>query len=117
MVRLPPLKEHIGSTLGWITVVAAAELLAFYLLQTSLTESNPLYLVGACLLFGIVVPLAFRESLRSGTNVPIANLYWIVFSEIGAVLLAYFVFKQTLSKREMVAIGLLLVSFFLAITS
>lgn len=67
----------------------------------------------SCLLFGLVVPLAFRESLK-GSKIPISNLYWIVLSEIGALALGYFAFKETLNTKQYVAVALLVVAFILA---
>jgi multidrug transporter EmrE-like cation transporter len=100
-----------GKILFWISCIVVAELTAFALLQKSVDSSknSALYIGIAMLLFGIVVPLAFRETLK-GNKIAISNLYWIIASQIGAVLLGYFAYKQTLSSREYVAVGLLLLS-------
>jgi multidrug transporter EmrE-like cation transporter len=96
----------------WVTVIVAAELLAFALLQKALDDEKQgaLYTIIACLLFGIIVPLAFKEALASGNMIAAANLYWIVLSQIGSVVLGYWVFKQNLTRKEMVAIPLLLLA-------
>lgn len=97
--------------LFWVTCIVAAELLAFALLQNSVdnTKHANLNIFFAILLFGLVVPLAFRETLR-GTQIAISNLYWIIASSIGSILLGYFAFNQQLKTKEFVAFSLLLLA-------
>jgi hypothetical protein len=99
------------TTLFWITCIVAAELLAFALLQKSVdsTKNAAFYITTSILLFGLVVPLAFRETLK-GNQIAISNLYWILASQIGSMALGYFAFRQTLSLREYSAVGLLLLA-------
>lgn len=98
-------------TLFFVTCIVAAELTAFTFLQKSLdSKKNEMFhLISAILLFGLVVPLAFRETLR-GNPIAIANLYWIIASAIGSVIIGYWVFKQTLSTKDFIAIGLLIIA-------
>ena len=99
------------STLVWITCIVAAELVAFALLQKTVDspKNAALYITISILLFGLVVPLAFRETLK-GNKIAISNLYWIIASQFGSVILGYWVFKQSLSSREYAAIGLLVLA-------
>ena len=99
------------TTLFWITCIVAAELLAFALLQKSVdsTKNAAFYITTSILLFGLVVPLAFRETLK-GNQIAISNLYWIIASQIGSMALGYFAFRQTLSLREYSAVGLLIIA-------
>lgn len=98
-------------TLFWITCIIVAELTSFALLQKSIDshKNATLYIIISILLFGIVVPLAFRETLKAN-KIAISNLYWIIGSQIGSVILGYYAFKQNVSRREYVAISLLLLA-------
>ena len=99
-----------GSALAWTSLIVIAELWAFYLLQKNVDENGPLFsgkVIFSVLLFGLVVPYAFRKILMGGTHVPIANLYWIVFSQIGSVALAYFLLNQKIKMKDWIAISLL----------
>ena len=104
------MKDSNLRTLGWITVIVAAELFAFALLQKSIdSNSNAIFnTVVACILFGLAVPLAFKETLRDGNQIAAANLYWIILSAIGSILVGYLVFKQQLSRRELLSVPLLI---------
>ena len=95
--------------LFWISCIIAAELTSFWLLQESVDkpEKSGIYIFFSILLFGLVVPLAFRETLR-GTQIAVANLYWIIASSIGSIILGYFAFNQHLSTKVYIAFGLLI---------
>jgi len=99
------------STLYWIAVIVAAELTSFTLLQKSVDSPHnaKIYIATAMILFGGVVTLAFRETLR-GTKIAISNLYWIIASEIGSVILGYAVFKQKLKPKDYAAVSLLILA-------
>lgn len=102
-------------TVGWVSVIVAAELAAFSLLQRSVgTDVRPsvkaLHVAGAMALFGLVVPLAFRETLRGGSNMAVSNLYWIILSQLGTVALGYVAFGQKLLAHEWIAFALLAAS-------
>ena len=98
------------STIGWITLIVIAELISFSLLQSSVEEDNDnrvLYVIIAMIIFGTVVPLAFRETLYDDGNMAVSNLYWIILSHIGTVLLAYIVYKKNINLRDWIAFGIL----------
>lgn len=100
-----------NKTLFWITLIVAAELTSFALLQKSVdspVHSN-VYIAIAILLFGLVVPLAFRETLR-GTKIAISNFYWIIASELGSIALGYAVFKQKLTTKDYAAVVFLIMA-------
>jgi len=90
----------------FVSLIVAAELTSFALLQKSIDTHAPGKVAAAMLLFGIVVPLAFRETLRD-TPIAVSNLYWIVASSLGSVALGS-AFGQTLTSREYAAIALLI---------
>jgi multidrug transporter EmrE-like cation transporter len=96
-------------TLFYITLIVAAELTAFTLLQYSVDSPKraALNITLSILLFGLVVPLAFRETLK-GNKIAIANLYWIIASAIGSIALGYILFNQTLTSKEYIAVGVLI---------
>ena len=100
-------------TFFWVSVIVAAELTAFALLQKSVDSSKnaTFYILSAMFLFGVVVSLAFRETLF-GNKIAIANLYWIVASTIGSAILGYWVFKQNLEKKDIAAIVILLIAIY-----
>ena len=102
-------------TIGWITIIVAAELISFALLQESVNSEKHafVYTLLACLLFGLAVPLAFKETLRDGNEIAAANLYWIILSAIGSILVGYLIFKQPLTRKEVITVTLL----FIAITA
>lgn len=95
--------------LFWVSCIIAAELTSFWLLQQSVDkpEKSGIYIFLSILLFGLVVPLAFRETLK-GTQIAVANLYWIIASSIGSIILGYFAFNQQLTTKEYVAFALLI---------
>lgn len=99
------------SVLFWVSVIVAAELIAFALLQKSVDspKNANLYIAISMVLFGVFVTLAFRETLK-GTKIAVSNLYWIIASSFGSFLLGYFVFNQTLAAKEYAGIGLLVVA-------
>jgi len=98
-------------TVLWITCIVVAELIAFALLQTSVDSPKHAtwYIIISVLLFGLVVPLAFRETLK-GNKIAVSNLYWIIASQIGSVILGYWLFQQHLSIKEYIAIFLLFIA-------
>jgi hypothetical protein len=112
-MRGPSLISGNGATIFWITCIVGAELLAFALLQKSVDSSKNayIYITTSILLFGLVVPLAFRETLK-GNKIAISNLYWIIASQIGSVILGYYAFNQSLSTREYFAVALLILATF-----
>ena len=99
-------------TLFWISVVVAAELVAFDLLQKSVDSAahRNAYIAIAVLLMGIGVSLAFREALRNGDKLAIANLYWIAASSMGSIALGYFAFGQKLRPQEILAAVLVILA-------
>jgi hypothetical protein len=102
----------VAKTFGFVTLIVAAELAAFALLQNSVDtdEHKIFYLVSSCLLFGLIVPLAFRETLKLGNQIALSNLYWIVLSLIGSALLGFLAFQQKLTAKNYAAFGLLLLA-------
>lgn len=103
-------RGNTGSALAWTSLIVIAELWAFYLLQKNVDEKASLIsgkVIFSILLFGLVVPYSFRKILLGGTHVPIANLYWIVLSQIGSVLLAYYLLNQKIKMKDWIAISLL----------
>jgi multidrug transporter EmrE-like cation transporter len=98
-------------TILWITSIVIAELIAFALLQTSVDSPKhaTLYITISILLFGLVVPIAFRETLK-GNKIAVSNMYWIIASQIGSVILGYWLFQQHLSTKEYIAIFLLILA-------
>lgn len=99
-------------TLAWTVSIVVAELIAFYLIQKNVDDEESIlnyriYL--SIFLFGIVVTISFRQVLLTGTNIPLANLYWIIFSQLGAVIMAYFLFNHKIQIKDWIAILLLFV--------
>jgi multidrug transporter EmrE-like cation transporter len=94
----------------WITLIVILELISFTLLQKSLeSEKNKAaYIVISVILFSLV-PLAFRESLR-GSQIAVANLYWILLSQIGSIILGYAIFNQKFGSRETFSVVLLIIA-------
>jgi len=45
-----------------------------------------------------------------GNKIAISNLYWIIASQIGSVILGYYAFNQSLSTREYFAVALLILA-------
>jgi len=103
--------------LGWTFLIVVSELIAFYLIQKNVDEKLgfTVQVIVASLLFGIVVTYGFHRILHGGTNIPIANLYWIIFSQLGSVIIAYYFFNQTVYLKEWIAIVLLFISLFIMI--
>jgi hypothetical protein len=95
---------------AWALLIVVAELFAFYLIQKSVDEQSGLFsvkMIVSVLLFGIVVTYSFRQILYGGTNIPIANLYWVIFSQVGSVLMAYYLFNQKIYIKDYIAVVLL----------
>jgi len=94
--------------LVWVSFIVAAELIAFWMLQKSVDTPKhaALYITLSILLFGLIVPLAFRQTLTS-TQIAVSNMYWIILSQIGSIVLGYLAFNQKISGRSMVAVVLL----------
>ena len=102
-----------STAFAWTSLIVIAELWAFYLLQKNVDEKSSLLsgkVILSVLLFGLVVPYSFRKVLLGGTNVPIANLYWIVLSQIGSVALAYYLLNQKIKLKDWIAISLLILA-------
>ena len=95
--------------LAWTFLIVVSELVAFYLIQKSVDEQSGLSVkvIVSALLFGIVVTYSFYQILYGGTNIPIANLYWIIFSQLGSILIAYYFFNQTIYTKDWIAVILL----------
>ena len=99
-------------TLGWITVIVIAELISFHYLQRSIEDTNNkmLNLLIAMIIFGTFVPLAFRQTLFDGGNMAISNLYWIILSHIGTVLLASIIYEKKIKIYDWITFGVLIIS-------
>ena len=99
----------------WITLIVVLELTSFALLQKSLeSEKNKTaYIIISVLLFSLV-PLAFRESLR-GSQIAVSNLYWILLSQIGSIILGYAMFKQKFGSKETISVILLIIAAIVAL--
>jgi hypothetical protein len=95
-------------TLFFVSCIVAAELTAFGLLQNSVDYSKhkAFNITLSILLFGLIVPLAFRETLK-GNKIAIANLYWILASAIGSIFVGYFLYDQDLTRKEYISFALL----------
>jgi multidrug transporter EmrE-like cation transporter len=110
------LSDDNKKTLFWITIIVAAELTAFVLLQKSIdSKKNRLFYITTSILLFTIVPLAFRETLKVN-SIAMSNFYWIVLSEIGAVIVGYLFFTQKLSTREWIAISLLVLASIITLT-
>jgi hypothetical protein len=99
-------------TLAWTFSIVIAELIAFYLIQKNVDDQEGILnyrMILSIFLFGIIVTFSFRQVLLTGTNIPLANLYWIIFSQIGAVIMGYFLFSAKIQIKDWIAILLLLV--------
>ncbi len=99
-------------TLAWTLSIVLAELFAFYLIQKNVDDQDSVFnyrMFLSIFLFGIVVTFSFRQVLLTGTNIPLANLYWIIFSQLGAVIMAYILFNQKIQIKDWIAILLLFV--------
>ena len=104
--------SDISAAVGWTSLIVASELLAFYLIQKSVDEETGLNsgVIISALLFGIIVTFAFRQLLLGGANIPLANLYWIIFSQIGALIVASFFFSQAIYIKDWIATVILLIA-------
>ena len=104
--------------IAWALLIVIAELTAFYLIQKSVDEQSGIFsvkMIVSALLFAIVVTYSFRQILYGGTNIPIANLYWVIFSQIGSVLLAYYLFNQKIYIKDWIAVVLLILAVFIIV--
>lgn len=110
-------QTSIWVTLSWTFLIVASELFAFYLIQKSIDEQSGINykVILSAILFGLVVTYSFRQVLLGGTNIPIANLYWIIFSQIGSVIIAYYFFNQKIHIKDWIAIILVFVSLLITI--
>ena len=108
-VESQPYQTNVLVVLAWTFLIVVSELVAFYLIQKSVDEQSGLSVkvIVSALLFGIVVTYSFYQILYGGTNIPIANLYWIIFSQLGSILIAYYFFNQTIYTKDWIAIVLL----------
>lgn len=99
-------------TLAWTFCIVIAELIAFYMIQKNIDDQEGIIsyrMFLSIFLFGIIVTFSFRQLLLSGTNIPLANLYWIIFSQLGAVIMAYFLFNDKIQIKDWIAIILLFI--------
>ena len=104
--------------IGWALLIVIAGLTAFYLIQKSVDEQSGIFsikMIVSALLFAIVVTYSFRQLLYGGTNIPIANLYWIIFSQIGSVILAYYLFNQKIYMKDWISVVLLIFAVFIIV--
>ena len=104
--------SKISVAVGWTSLIVLSELLAFYLIQKSVDEGTGLNsgVIISSLLFGLIVTFSFRQILLGGTNIPLANLYWIIFSQIGALLIASLFFSQAIYLKDWIAIVILFIA-------
>jgi hypothetical protein len=110
-------QSSVIEVLAWTVLIVLSELLAFYLIQKSVDEQSGfnIKVIFSALLFGVIVTYAFRQILNGGTNIPIANLYWIIFSQIGSIIVAYYFFNQSINLKDWIAIILLFISLLITI--
>jgi drug/metabolite transporter (DMT)-like permease len=104
-----PSQTNVLVVLAWAFLIVVAELIAFYLIQQSVDEQSGLNVkvIVSSLLFGIIVTYSFYQILYGGTNIPIANLYWVILSQLGSILIAYYFFNQTIYTKDWIAVILL----------
>lgn len=108
----PTKVTNIQEAFFWTSIIVFAELVAFYVIQKNVDDNQAKLFssrfVVACLLFGLVVPYSFQKVLSGGTNVPLANLYWIVFSQLGSILLGSLLLNQNIKSKDWFAVVLLI---------
>jgi multidrug transporter EmrE-like cation transporter len=93
--------------LGNLVALVTAEVIAFALLEQSLKspkQDGPLTAAAVCIL--LVVPFCFKNMLKSGESIAVANLYWIVLSLVLGALLSTAVFKQPIARLQFVGMGI-----------
>jgi hypothetical protein len=99
--------------LAWASLIVITELIAFYFIQKNVDDQSVWYtasMIFSVLVFGIVVTFSFRQILIGGTNIPLANLYWIILSQLGSVIMAYFIFNQQILTKDWIATALIFIS-------
>ena len=106
------MSQSLVVTLGYTFSIVIAELISFYLIQKNVDEQEGILsykLFLSIFLLGVIITFSFRQILLNGTNIPIANLYWILFSQLGAIIMAYFAFNQKIQIKDWIAIIFLFV--------
>ena len=104
-------------TLGYTFVIVISELIAFYLIQKNVDEQEGIInyrMFLSIFLLGVVVTFSFRKILMTGTNVPLANLYWIIFSQLGTIFMSYLFFNITIKLIDWIAIIFFFIYFIVA---
>lgn len=104
--------QNFLTALSYTFCIVIAEIIAFYLIQRNVDEQEGIInyrMFLSIFLLGVIVTFSFRQVLLTGTNIPLANLYWIIFSQLGSIIMAYFLFNQKIQIKDWIAIILLFV--------
>mgnify|MGYP001259790422 CR=1 FL=1 len=93
-----------------IVAISAGEALAQYFLQkNSDTKGNtPMYLAAGIVVYGLVAYI-YNLILSSGVKLALANSVWNALSEILVAIVGWLLFGQTLTKKQILGVIIVIV--------
>lgn len=94
-----------------ITIIAT-ESAAQWCIQKKLSDKKDIFLILGVLLYGIV-GVIYYHILKHGKKLAIANTLWNAGTEITIAILGFLFFKQKLSYKQLIGIGLILISMYI----
>lgn len=95
----------------YAVMITTVEIVGILIAKKWNLNNNPIYLLTAVSLFGLVGFL-FARSLKY-EGMAIMNILWISFSVIVITFVGYFVFKENISLAQSVGIGIIVIGLFL----
>ena len=94
-----------------ITIIVT-ESAAQWCIQKKLSDKEDIFLIFGVLLYGIV-GVIYYHILKHGKKLAIANTLWNAGTEITITIIGFLFFKQKLSYKQLIGIGLILISMYI----
>ena len=94
-----------------ITIIVT-ESAAQWCIQKKLSDKEDIFLILGVVLYGIV-GVIYYHILKHGKKLAIANTLWNAGTEITITIIGFLFFKQKLSYKQLIGIGLILISMYI----
>lgn len=92
-----------------LALIVATETSAQYFIQKKINIKDNTYLIIGVVLYGMVGAI-YYNILKRGKKLAVANTLWNAGTEITVAILGFFLFKQKLSYKQILAIVLIVVA-------
>lgn len=100
------------NNLLFVFIMALIDVIVLSLMKYQLTHYNPYYFLIAFIFYGLQ-PLIFYYSLQNGGKLGVNNILWDLLSDLLVLIIALSIFKENLTKIQVLGIILALTAIYL----